>query len=231
MGMTTLWGFRPPALGGLEAAESIGRTKPPRTVVARLGGAEVAADRVRRDVRAVGHAVGARLVAVRIRAVDEGLRVPRKGVDARDERRADARTGDDAQPTGLGMENAARAFAETHFLTVFNRICLTVQSALASSMAAERATTRGRSACPSTATARRSAREGKAASGVGSSSTAGRTARSQAMPSSLVVATRPVAAARGLPEPGTKTSTSTRLTSTRFPGISQTINVSYRAAR
>ena len=65
--------------------------------------------------------------------VDEGLRVPRKGVDARDERRADARTGDDAQPTGLGTENAARAFAETHFLTVFNRICLTVQSTLASS--------------------------------------------------------------------------------------------------
>src|SRR6185503_594217 len=59
----------------LEAADAVRRTDARGAVVAGLGGAEVAAHRVRREVRPLRDVVEARLVAVGIRAVHQRLRV------------------------------------------------------------------------------------------------------------------------------------------------------------
>src|SRR3954468_1904587 len=80
----------------LETADAVRRSEARGAVVAGLGGTEVAAHRVRREVRPLRDVVEARLVAVRIGAVHHRLRVARERVDTRDERRTDARARDHA---------------------------------------------------------------------------------------------------------------------------------------
>src|SRR6476661_2234646 len=86
----------------LEAADAVRRTQPCGAVVAGLGGTEVAARRVRREVRPLRDVVEARLVAVRVRAVDDRLGVACERVDTRDDGRCDAGAGDDAPAADLG---------------------------------------------------------------------------------------------------------------------------------
>src|SRR6476660_7411628 len=86
----------------LETADAVRRTEARGAVVAGLGGADVAAHRVRREVRPLCDVVEARLVAVGIRAVDDRLGVACERVDTRDDGRCDARAGDYAPAADLG---------------------------------------------------------------------------------------------------------------------------------
>src|SRR5690242_18392288 len=88
-------------LGGLETPDPVRRAEARRAVVAGLGGAEVAADRVRREVRPLRDVEEAGLMAVRIRAVHDRLRVPGERIDGGDDRCGDARPGHDAPAADL----------------------------------------------------------------------------------------------------------------------------------